>query len=212
MNTRLGEPAFRAPQSPPAKAIAENPAQRLEAMYLHIWANNMCDLPFVNLALSVEAVGFRRWPGGRTSAIGVDGGGFAQIASTDESPGESGDWVGAVITPWFINLFVLPGGGSLWSDRPAGERCHITFPLGPLEFIADHDAGAEIPAYQYCPLFAPPSQFASQGAARAAAVAALEAMFVSPRAPEPGYSSQLVAAGAPPAPARRAFFRRVARS
>jgi hypothetical protein len=79
--------------------------------------------------------------------------------------GSLGDWVGAVITPWFINLFILPGGGNLWSDRRSGERCQITFPIGPLEFIADDDPSAVVPAYQYCPLFAPPSQFASQAAA-----------------------------------------------
>jgi hypothetical protein len=30
-------------------------------MYRRIWLASMRDLPFVNLALSVEAVGFRRW-------------------------------------------------------------------------------------------------------------------------------------------------------
>jgi hypothetical protein len=64
---------------------------------------------------------------------------------------ESGDWVGAVITPWFINLFVLPGGGNLWSDRRPGQRCHILFPIGPLEFIADHDPTASDPLVPVLP-------------------------------------------------------------
>lgn len=212
MNKRFREPAFRAPQPPPARAITENPAQRLEAMFLRIWANDMHDLPFVNTALSVEAVGFRRWTSNSSSAGGTDSADPGPLPGTCHVPGQSGDWVGAVITPWFINLLVLPGGGNLWSDQPVGERCHITFPLGPLEFIADHDASAEIPSYQYCPLFAPPSQFASQAAARAAAIAALEAMFVSPAAPKPGSASRTAAAGGPPAPARRQFFRRIAKS
>jgi hypothetical protein len=46
---------------PPAEPIIDNPAARLEAMYRRIWLASMRDLPFVNLALSVEAVGFRRW-------------------------------------------------------------------------------------------------------------------------------------------------------
>jgi hypothetical protein len=61
MTTGIRKAAFQAPQPPPAKAITNNPAERLEAMYRRIWLASMRDLPFVNLALSVEAVGFRRW-------------------------------------------------------------------------------------------------------------------------------------------------------
>ena len=124
-----------------------------------------------------------------------------------------GDWVGAMITPWFINLLILPGGGDLWSDRPSGQRCHIVFPVGPLEFIADDDASAEVPAFQYCPLFAPPGQFASQAAARAAAIAALNAMFGTPAEEKEEERATSAAAAAPKLllPARRSFLRRVAR-
>ena len=95
----------------------------------------------------------------------------------DDAGDAAGDWVGAVITPWFINLFLLPGGGNLWSDLASGERCHINFPIGPLEFIADYNVAAEVPAYQYCPLFAPPGQIVSQTAARAAATARSPARY-----------------------------------
>ncbi len=174
MNQRLRVPAFRPPLPPPAAAIADDPSQRLEAMYRRIWAAGMCDLPFVNPALAVEALGFRRW---------------------------QGDWVGALITPWFLNLFILPGGGALWSELPSGERCKVAFPVGTLEFIADHDAAAdaerEIPAYRYCPLFAPVGQFATQDAARGAALAALEVLL----APPPAGESPAGAPGAEEAPA-----------
>lgn len=196
--------AFQAPPPPPATAIDENPAARLETMYLHIWETSMRDLPFVNLALSVEAIGFRRWQPEDLAALATT------PQTTAKVPGSSGavagDWVGAVITPWFINLFLLPGGGNLWSDLASGERCQIPFPVGPLEFIADYNAAAEIPAYQYLPLFAPPSQIVSQAAARAAATAALEAMLRPPVSnPHPRSRSD---AAIPP---RRAFFRRVAK-
>ncbi|MBN9423738.1 MAG: hypothetical protein BGO63_12745 [Candidatus Accumulibacter sp. 66-26] len=219
MNQRLRVPAFRPPLPPPAAAIADDPSQRLEAMYRRIWAAGMCDLPFVNPALAVEALGFRRW---------------------------QGDWVGALITPWFLNLFILPGGGTLWSELPSGERCKVAFPVGTLEFIADHDAAAdaerEIPAYRYCPLFAPVGQFATQDAARGAALAALEVLLAPPPAGEssagaeavpalpatPGEGATPLAGGAigaasvaeaagerggpepRPDSSRRAFFRRVA--
>ena len=160
----------------------------------------MHTLPFVNPALSVEAVGFRRWQPASESAL--------DTPTTAEVASVAGDWVGAVITPWFINLFVLPGGGKLWSDRRPGERCHINFPIGPLEFIADYDPAVEVPAYQYCPLFAPPSQITSQTAARAAAAAALNTMFSAPRQEQPGSKPR---AAQPEEPPRRAFFRRVTR-
>lgn len=187
---RLRTPAFQAPQPSPAVALAENPAPLLLAMYRRIWETSMRDLPFVNPALAVDVVGFRRF---------------------------RGDWVGVVITPWFLNLFLLPGGGELWSDRPAGERGKVAFPVGELEFIADNDAGAEIPAHQYCPLFAPVTQFATQAAAEGAALAALEALFAPPPVAETPPASAPPAsappASAPPAAApgvsRRAFFRRL---
>ena len=186
MTERLRKPAFQAPQPSPAAALAENPAPLLLAMYRRVWETSMRDMPFVNPALAVDVVGFRRF---------------------------RGDWIGVVITPWFLNLFLLPGGGELWSDRPAGEHGKVVFPVGELEFIADNDAQAEIPAHQYCPLFAPVTQFATQEAAQGAALAALEALFSPPPAVEPAPP----VAATPPAKApsaeapvsRRAFFRRL---
>lgn len=185
VNKRIRKPAFQAPQPPPASPIADDPTPRLEAMYRRIWETSMHDMPWVNRALSVEVVGFRRW---------------------------QGDWVGAVITPWFLNLFVLPGGGQLWSDRPSGERCNIALPAGELEFIADDDVSAEIPAYQYCALITQVSQFVTQEEARAAAEGALVALFSVPSEPEV-VTPPPVAVTSPeqPDPSRRAFFRRVAR-
>lgn len=159
--------AFEAAQPPPATPIDENPARRVEARYLHLWATSMRDLPFVNPALSIEALGFRRH--------GPAGGRMADKTIGDTA----GDWIGAIITPWVIGLLLLPGGGVLWSDRRPGERCHVEFPIGPIEFIADYEAEADLPAYQYCPLFAPPSSFASQIAAQAAATAALAALLTA---------------------------------
>ena len=142
-------------------------------------------MPFVNRALTVRASGFRR---------------------------HDGDWVGAVITPWFLNLFVLPGGGALWSDLGSGERARVAFPVGELEFIADYQPDGAVPAYLYCPLFAPVNQFATQEAAEAAASAALDALFVPPPVPEAEAADAAPVTDIPaeaPVPARRAFFRRV---
>lgn len=214
MTNGIRKAAFQAPWPSPAEPMLDNPATRLEAMYRRIWTTSIRDLPFVNLALSVEAVGFRRWQLAGTgeqlidSTLANDSTPAAADVALDSSFEMPGDWVGALITPWFVNLFVLPGGGDLWSDLRSGERCHIVFPIGPLEFIADDDPTAEVPAYQYCPLFAPPGQFASQAAARAAAMAALDAMFGMPASSK---SNTTNAAAKQVPPPRRVFFRRVAR-
>ena len=157
MTGSIHKAAFQAEQPPPAEAITTDPTARLEAMYRRIWANSMRDLPFVNPALSVEAVGFRRWQSVGALRLATASSPVDQSELIDRPLlSASGDWLGTVITPWFVNLFLVPGGGNLWSDRRPGERCHVQFPIGPLEFIAYHDASAEIPSYQHCALFAPP--------------------------------------------------------
>jgi len=184
--------AFEATQPPPAQPIAEDPARRVEAKYRHLWATSMRDLPFVNPALSVEAIGFRRH-------------GFADESLVGTTCSAGGDWIGVIITPWVIGLLLLPGGGILWSDRRPGDRCHVQFPIGPVEFIADYEPDADLPANQYCPLFAPPSGFASQIAAQAAATAALDALLMATGASaDPGNRP---AAGQRES-SRRAFLRR----
>ena len=61
MTPSMRKAALQAPRPAPAEPITDNPAARLEAMYRRIWTTSMRELPFVNLALSVEAIGFRRW-------------------------------------------------------------------------------------------------------------------------------------------------------
>ena len=174
------------PQRPqPATPLAENPAPLLEASLRHIWETAMHDLPFVNPAVQVEALGFRR----------VDG-----------------DWLGMTVTPWAINLVLVPGGGALWQDIPTGEHRQIAFPAGPIEFIGDNnpDRSAPIQAYQYCPMITKMQQVADHASARAAAEAVMLAIFEPPPAVEAEASAEPPAAPEPAAevrPARRAFLR-----
>ena len=176
---RLRTPAFMAPTPAPAKPLISDPSALIERFYTKVWREQMHDLPFVNPALAVEAVGFRR----------VDG-----------------DWVGVVITPWFVNVFLLPGGGQLWQDLPSGEQRGVIFPVGQLDFIADNslDPEAPITAYQYCPLIHPVQHLADQVTAREAAEAALLALFTPPPEPETESTPESVPE---PAPKRRAFLR-----
>jgi len=125
-----------------------SPALALEDVFRTILQRQMLDMPMVNPALSVEAVGFRAW---------------------------RDHWLGILITPWFMNLVLMPRVAAQW--RPLGERetRHHVFPAGVFEFI-----GARHPAlgdYQACSLFSPMFEFADHAGARATAVAALDALF-----------------------------------
>lgn len=125
----------------------EDPSARLEAAFTRIWKTRMAGLPFVNERLRVEAVGFRAW---------------------------EGQWLGALVTPWFVNLVLTPGEGA-WAALGAGGERIVTLPAGGFRFVSGHDA--EIGEYHACSLFSPAQQFEDHATARAVAAASLEALF-----------------------------------
>ena len=125
----------------------DDPSARLEAAFTRIWRCRMAGLPLLNPALRVEAVGFREW---------------------------RGQWLGALLTPWFLNLVLTPGGGA-WTPLAAGEERIVALPAGRFRFIAAVDD--EIGEYQACSLFSPAQEFAGHEAARAVALEALERLF-----------------------------------
>lgn len=179
MTERIRQPALSPPPINPAWPREDDPSAFLEAHFRHVWQTRMHDLPFVNGALAVESVGFQRL---------------------------DGDWLGVVITPWFINLLLVSGGGQLWGDIPAGERRYLSLPCGTMQFIADDDP--DIGPYQYCPLIAPVDQLKDMATARLVAADAIRTVFATPpaapetpAAPEPAEKVPV---------SRRGFFRRLA--
>lgn len=121
--------------------------ERLEACFEEVASTRMAGLPFLNEAISVKAVGGRDWNGG---------------------------WLCVLVTPWFMNLMLLPGD----ADEPAattGTKRLIAFPAGRFEFIAGHEDA--IGPYWMCSLFSPVFEFAEQETAEATALAALDALF-----------------------------------
>ena len=78
--------------------------ERLVDFYETVYEERFRGLPIVNAALHVEAVGFR------------------ELAEHE---------FGALITPWFINLFLLPG-SERWSDSPQGSVCTVELPGGKI--------------------------------------------------------------------------------
>lgn len=179
MTERIRTPALAPPPICPAVPRDGDPSAFLEAHYRHVWQTRMHDLPFVNAALAVEAVGFARY---------------------------EGDWLGVVITPWFLNLLLVSGGGHLWGDIPAGERRYLNLPCGTMQFIADDDP--DIGPYQYCPLIAPVDQLPDMATARLVAADAIKTVFGPP--PAPVETQPAVATDEKTEVSRRGFFRRLA--
>ena len=108
----------------------------------------MAGVPILNPALSVEAVGFRPW---------------------DEH------WLGVLLTPWFMNLWLMPRVVARWQPVAAGASRHYVFPAGVFEFIGGFES--TIGDYQACSLFSPMFDFDDQASAHDTAAAALEALF-----------------------------------
>lgn len=97
-----------------------------------IYRKRMQDLDFVNTALAVEAVGFRRY-------------GDIQL--------------GVLITPWFMNLVILPAENDRY-DLPQGHQVDVKFPSGPVNFTAavDDAIGHYLSAVLFSSVLAIPDQ------------------------------------------------------
>jgi len=125
-------------------------AASLEECYRRIGERSMRDLPIYNEALAVEAIGF----GTRSATI-----------------------AGILITPWFMNVILLPLDGSLASQRPGSSFSHV-FPVGAIDFnVADIDGIGRIAS---CSLFSPMFEFSAMDVARATAEAAIAEILTPP--------------------------------
>ena len=90
-----------------AEAALPDPSARLNASFRDA-AERMQGLAIVNPALEVEAVGFAPW---------------------------QDHWLGVMVTPWFMNLVLLPRVRSRWQSIPVGGKRTLQFPAGVYEFI-----------------------------------------------------------------------------
>ncbi|WP_052710100.1 [NiFe]-hydrogenase assembly chaperone HybE [Azospirillum thiophilum] len=141
-------PALAPAPAPPAPAPPTEAIARLEAAFREIHTAQMRGMPIVNDALAVKAVGFRR----------------------------HGDrWLGALVTPWFLNLVLLPGEVDDWSGLVPGDKELIEFPSGRYEYVHANRKG--VGGYKACSLFSPMFEFASMLQATETAAAALVSLF-----------------------------------
>jgi [NiFe] hydrogenase assembly HybE family chaperone len=124
-----------------------DPSARLTAAF-RAAAARMQGLPVVNPALEVEAVSFAPW----------------------------GDhWLGVMVTPWFMNLTLLPRHRAAWRPLAPGAKRRYAFPAGEYEFVGADDA--VLGPYLVCSLFSPVHEFADQATARLVASLARDALF-----------------------------------
>ena len=127
----------------------------LETVFNQILDQRMCGLPLLNHALSVQVAGFN---------------------PINE------EWVGILITPWFMNLLLMPRLDCAWAGLNMGAKFEKSFPYGVFEFtmaVEEH-----LGAYAQCSLFSPMFQFATQADALATAQSALDVLLVGERPPD----------------------------
>lgn len=142
----------------------------LAVHFREIGDTQMRDLPFYNANLEVEAWGF--------------------------APFAADSLIGVLITPWFMNLVVMPLNFELVQARCYGQSRTISLPSGERKFLygGDERVGA-LWAYS---LHSPMQKFASPAHARGEARARLAEAMKSPRAvpvaPSPGRRAFLLGA------------------
>ncbi len=137
-----------------ARMPAPDPSPRLTAAF-RATVPRMQGLGFVNPNVDVEAVGFAPW---------------------------QGCWLGVMVTPWCMNLLLLPREATAWQPLAAGAKRCYRFPAGVYEFVGAQDA--TLGEYQLCSLISPLLHFDDHAAAREVARLARAALFDPANAPD----------------------------
>ena len=150
--------------------LLPDPSPRLNAAYRAI-ARRMDGLNFVNPAIEVEAVAFAPW---------------------------QSHWLGAMVTPWCINLMLLPRDASGWTSLPQGKKLRYAFPAGDYEFMSSRDDA--VGEYQMCSLISPVLELPDHATACQVAALARAALLDPANAPVPEAPKADELAVLPPGP------------
>ena len=129
-----------------------HPGAQLESLFRQIADTRMQGIPILNPALQVEAIGFRQWEGPQGLL-----------------------WAGVLLTPWFMNLLLLPAAPDSLPPVPPGGEVVVALPGDALPFMAGHEAA--LGDYRLCSLFSPVVQFADQPSACSTAQEVLKLLF-----------------------------------
>ncbi|MEQ4922692.1 hydrogenase-2 assembly chaperone [Proteus hauseri] len=102
------------------------PIEQLEAFFCEVAEKEMKNLPFFREGVPVKA------------------GSFSLFEK---------QWIGTVLTPWMLELVVLPGPSQEWPRRKVGERIALELPCGQVKFVVGELAGGI--QYLACSLMSP---------------------------------------------------------
>jgi len=138
-----------------------SPGAALERRFEAIHRGPMAGLPMLNPVLQVRAIGFQPW---------------------------NAHWLGVLVTPWFMNLMLMPRLAEHFP--PCGEResRHLVFPAGVFEFIGAQDP--ELGRWLACSLFSPMFEFGDQAGAEATALSVLQGLLQGPQPDAPAAVSK----------------------
>jgi [NiFe] hydrogenase assembly HybE family chaperone len=145
----LGE-AIPAADAPPQAGgmYIQTKAQALLKAFRDIHNTKMADTHFINRSVHVETIGFR--------ALGKR-------------------VVGVLITPWCMNLVIMPAEDEDWNSFRIGEKRTFDFASGAYEFI--FNCRENLGGYFACSLFSPMDEFSSQLQATDTARSIMIALF-----------------------------------
>jgi [NiFe] hydrogenase assembly HybE family chaperone len=115
----------------------------------------MVDVPILNSAMKVEAVGFREW---------------------------EGRWIGVLVTPWMINLVLLPGQETTLVPLAPDEKKKWTFPSGEYEFMGLNEP--LIGTCHMCSMISPVMEFETHDEAVAVAQEIMVGLFTDQKSQE----------------------------
>ena len=135
---------------------SQDDIERIVEAYRRVDRDRMQDMPFRNGALRVEAVGFRDWGSER---------------------------LGVIISPWFINLVLVPGANTNWSAHRHGDKVVYTLPSGSYEFV--HGDLEEFGPIQTCSLMSPVGDLQDQDTARLVAEEVMRLMVIEAEPQDP---------------------------
>lgn len=127
-----------------------DPSQLVVDRFEEIYQQQIKGTPIENPALSVEAVGFQLW---------------------------NNQWVGILITPWFLNLMIMSAEKTGWSKISADAQQQWQFPCGPISMLKNADDTLGL--YYCCSLASPMSAFDSHESTRQTALEIMQMLFVA---------------------------------
>lgn len=129
--------------------VKDDKSALLEKVFQRILETSMSDVPICNDSLKVEAIAY---------------GDFDT------------EWLGVLVTPWCMNIMMLPGETSEdWDEIRTGLKFNHVLPAGRFEFITGKDD--ELGPYRMCSLFSPMFQFGDHISAMQTAALSLRTLM-----------------------------------